>query len=533
MALQPNTATCGKKVTNIELLAPGFGKSITIAAKPGQKLSIAIWLSGRFSPILLCNGLGLCAHCRCRFFDNAPTPVANELRHFNEAEIAAGWRLACNHTVPNQPYLKLELPYLKLASHTGTIASQSKDFTNAFLGFDLGTTSIQWQAVNAENALLATGSLWNPQSGAGADVVSRIQIAIEPEGRKQLAQLVHATVQDTLVELASQNINIIRACIAANTAMTEIFLQKDVSGLAVAPYHTSFAGGEIVEIHFDNACPPLTTIIPPLPGPFVGGDISTGLLALLELRNATPPFLLADLGTNAELALLDDAYRLWLASAPLGPAMEGIGPQCGQPVGPGVITTFSTAPSGIIAQIPFPASQVAGISATGYISLLAILFKLGMISANGNLQANTAMTLTTRISRDLAAGRLILPHNQFIDDFDIELLLKIKATLAVAIRQLFAAANLAPSQLGRLYLAGALGQYASIDDLAVLGFIPMSLASKTTACGNTSLAGACLLAVQPHKLSRITKLCSNAKIIDLANDTQYLQNYLQAMHWGQ
>ena len=85
--------------------------------------------------------------------------------------------------------------------------------------------------------------------------------------------------------------------------------------------------------------------IPPLPAPFVGGDVSAGLAALLE-ADIPRPFVLADLGTNGELALVTEAGDLWLTSVPLGPALEGIGTECGQLGGPGVVTGFMLTPMG-------------------------------------------------------------------------------------------------------------------------------------------------------------------------------------------
>ena len=126
--------------------------------------------------------------------------------------------------------------------------------------------------------------------------------------------------------------------------MTDIFLNRDVEGLCAAPYRLARSGDETVTL---PDLPPV--YIPPLPAPFVGGDISAGLAALLD-ANIPRPFVLADLGTNGELALVTEAGGLWLTSVPLGPALEGIGPECGQLAGPGVITGFALAPSGVAAR---------------------------------------------------------------------------------------------------------------------------------------------------------------------------------------
>lgn len=43
----------------------------------------------------ICNGQGTCGKCKVRMMGNAPAPSAQDLKHLNEAEIQAGFRLAC------------------------------------------------------------------------------------------------------------------------------------------------------------------------------------------------------------------------------------------------------------------------------------------------------------------------------------------------------------------------------------------------------------------------------------------------------
>jgi len=510
------------------IVVAGQGQRLEINAKSGQKLSSAIWLSGQIAPAPLCGALGLCGRCRCRFLEDAPEYVPAERELFSDAELAAGWRLACRHAVSDRQVVHLELPVLKLCQHAAIHAMPPS--CAAYLGVDLGTTSIQWQAADAAGLPLAQGSLWNPQAGAGADIVSRLQAAMTTEGRQRLSALVRRALAGILLELAASGIKAGRACIAANSAMTEILLERDISGLARAPYSLSFAGNETIALDMPD-CPPLPTLFPPLPAPFVGGDISAGLLALLE-SGAKPPFLLADLGTNAELALLTEENRLFLASAPLGPALEGIGPQCGQPVGPGVITAFHAGPEGLVPQIMDGGEKCLGISATGYLSLLAILLNFRIMNSYGKLRAAAAMPIARKMAQGLSSGRLPLPCGQFLTSHDIEMLLKVKAALSVALEHVLAAAKAPQSGLTAIYLAGALGEYANRGDLAALGFIPQGLAAKAAACGNTSLKGACSLAITPSKSQKLEKLCKSAVIIDLADDPRFLDDYLAAMRWG-
>lgn len=500
-----------------------FGASpakVEIQAKQGERLSAALWLSGKIAPQPLCNGMGRCGRCKARFLENAPAPTPAEDKYFSSRELSHGWRLTCHHQVPDTACILLELPSEMAPRGTNTVL---KSCEAGFLGIDFGTTSIQWQANNAQGTELAQGQLWNPQAGAGADVVSRIQYSLTPHGLRTLATLGRNAILDILQQLTEQHIPVPSLCIAANSAMTEILLEKSPNGLAASPYTLSFQGGCKANLPGTD----IFILWPPLPAPFIGGDISAGILAL-EARHTPKPFLLLDLGTNGELALLTPERKLYLASVPMGPALEGIGPACGQPAGEGVITGFSLSPAGLTPHVV--GTPVKGISATGYISLLAILARVGIMDQRGQL-AIPPMPLGRKIAAGLANGRLRLPSEQFLEANDIELLLKVKAALNMAINSILQAAKLSPDEIETICLAGNLGQHMDPNDLFTLGLFPVAWQNKLMPVGNTSLQGACILARFPDMLSDILPLCHNAIILNLADDPNFLTDFINYMVW--
>ena len=427
--------------------------------------------------------------------------------------------------------------------------------------------------------VVGQGRFLNPQAGAGADIMSRLAVAMHEPGRAVLSRLARQSllrVADSLERDGAGRVE--RLCVAANTAMTDIFLDRPVDGLCAAPYRLGHQGHEWADV---PSFPPV--YIPPLPAPFVGGDVSAGLAALLA-ADVPRPFVLADLGTNGELALVDGAGDLLLASVPLGPALEGIGPQCGQLAGPGVITDFSLAPTGLEAHFfmpephaaskpgpvpdvtpwpvphgghcPCPACQAVageagrldpaagavsparGISATGYVSLLAVLLRAGLLREDGAFVPAPAMPLARRLATALEAGsgsggaRLRLPYGQWLCAADVEGLLKVKAAFALALESLLAAAGLAPQDVSALCLAGALGEHVRAHDLQTIGFISPSLAPRLRAVGNASLDGAALLAVHPRQREELARLCARATVLSLVDEKNFHQNYLRHMRFG-
>ena len=590
-----------------------LAQGLTIAASAGQSLSQAIWLSGLVRPLPLCGGLGRCGRCRVRFVRHAPPVLPAEEAVFSPLQLAEGWRLACRRQVPDTAsvgdaaLLELELPPESLVPLTanqqqggpvepflpgakilaGPNACWPEQPLAAMpalvLAVDLGTTSLCWRALSAQGAPLAEGRVLNPQAGAGADVVSRLALASTPEGRELLAHLVRHELQRIVDFLAQCGLGRVeRMCLAANTAMTDIFLNRDVLGLCAAPYRLTHSGDETVTV---PGLPPI--YIPPLPAPFVGGDVSAGLAALLE-ADIPRPFVLADLGTNGELALVTEAGDLWLTSVPLGPALEGIGPECGQLAGPGVVTGFMLTPMGLAAKFyetpadaaapahapshtplhtlggttcPCPACQQAestvgqgrpheqadtarGISATGYLSLLSLLLRAGVLRDDGQFVANPAMPLAKKLAAGLelpepggkncgkSGARLRLPHGLWLAAADVEELLKVKAAFALALTTLLQAADLPATKLATLCLAGTLGEYVTLDDLETVGFVPSVLSHRIRAVGNTSLDGAALLALNGDKAAALSRMCRHAVVISLVDQPNFHNEYLRHMRFG-
>ncbi len=596
--------------------------ALVVAARPGQSLSQAIWLSGQVRPLPLCGGLGRCGRCRVRFVRHAPPCLPAEEDVFSPSQLADGWRLACRRQVPDNGLttagtltaLDLELPpeslvaptllHLNAPAHAvlaaealpgqgnaaqaqaayvndgavdGSSARAGDSLPDLVLAVDLGTTSLCWRALDMQGRIVGEGRTLNPQAGAGADVMSRLAVARTVEGRGVLAGLARQHLRGIIDSLAqSGGGRVARLCLAANTAMTDIFLDRDVEGLCAAPYRLDHNGDEIVDL---PGLPPV--YVPPLPAPFVGGDVSAGLAALME-ADMPRPFVLADLGTNGELALVTETGQLWLTSVPLGPALEGIGPECGQLAGPGVVTGFTLTPLGLAATAqeagqpeaqkhahatglhvapqhggcPCPACQqiasgvtggaARGISATGYLSLLALLLRTGVLRNDGQFVANPVMPLARKLSAGLVSAteksgdpgqarsgaRLRLPHGLWLAAADVEALLQVKAAFALALEALLRAAHLAAGNVAALCLAGTLGEYVNRDDLETLGFVPAALAPRIRAVGNTALDGAALLALNSTKISPLAHMCREAVLLPLVDEPNFHTDYLRHMRFG-
>lgn len=520
------------------------------APSPPLNLAALLWGRGHLPVRPLCAGIGHCGLCRVRFLSAPPAACPREQDILTHDELAAGVRLACCHDADDAMILAVSPEGARskaapLPVDVPPSSVQEGRTCEAWLAVDLGTTSIAWEALDAQGRLLARGQMINPQIGAGTDVMARLAAASPErgtEGARFMRDAAQAALADMCVTLRARGISVRELCLAANPAMTLLALGLDSSGLRSAPYRLDFHGGQPFHL---PGLPPLW--IPPLPAPFAGGDLSAGICAVLHTDPAPRfPLLLADMGTNGEFALLRAGMPPLLASVPLGPALEGIGLRCGGLAEEGAVTAFHASPAGLTPQTigGSPPLRICGV---GYLSLIRLLLSIGLLDRDGHFRPDASgphpfAFLRTRLAASLTTERgepvLPLPGGLFLTASDVESLLKVKAAFSLAIESLLSEAGLSPAESGELVLAGALGQHASPDVLAELGFLPPASAAKTRVAGNTSLRGAALLlrgssGCQPDKLrEELSALCRQAHTLPLAESPLFPERYIRHMHFG-
>ncbi len=533
----------------------GEGREHEVPVRPGLTLAQVVFAGGVVPVRALCSGLGRCGRCRVRFEVAAqapkpPEPVEMEERLLSPEELEQGWRLACRHVA--QAGMRVSVPTTLAAAKTATESGSLSGVSALRLAVDLGTTSLHWKALSVRRSAggpmvsgeaVARGRELNPQLGVGSEIMSRMAYAADSRGAGELQRL----VLDRLCSLTTTlPLSVDEMCLAGNPAMVYILLGRSVDRLAAAPYSLDWKGGESVTL--DPELPPV--YIPPLLGPFVGADLSAGLAHILLDGEGEPeyPFLLADLGTNAECILAVAPDQFLAASAPLGPALEGIGLSYGSVAGPGVVGSFRLTVAGLV-PTHLPRDMQAGdrqeepgITGAGYLSLVHCLLRAGVLGRDGRfVSPESASPLARKLLTSLhEAGqesgqksgdgpRLLLPEGMYLAASDVEEILKVKAAFNAALSGLFATAGIEPSGLAALYLAGAMGEHTAPEDLTGLGFIPPGLGKVTRVAGNASLAGAVFFLKQPEARGFIEALVPKVRVLDLASQPAFATAYLERM----
>ncbi|MGE4298357.1 MAG: ASKHA domain-containing protein [Desulfovibrionaceae bacterium] len=504
-----------------------MGQGHVLKAGKGRTLAQAIYLHGRFPAPPLCSGLGRCRQCRVRFVSAPPAPCDAEVLAFSPEELEAGWRLACRHQPAAGMCLILPEPRLHPKADTAAGAWDATAGQPVSLAVDLGTTSLHWQVL-AGGRVLASGTEVNPQMGAGSEIMSRIAyVQAHPEGGRTLQRLVldrlRAIVRNAPARPES-------CCVAGNSVMTYIALGKPIDGLAHAPYRLEYMGGEIATV---DGLPDM--YVPPLFGPFVGGDLSAGLAWLCAGGSVSPeyPFMLADMGTNGEFILAAAPDAFMAASVPLGPALEGIGLTFGAMAEPGVATAFTLTPSGVTATVMGGGAPHA-ITGTGYLSLVHALYKAGLLDFEGRFAATApASPLAARLAATLyevrGERRFPLPGSMYLAARDIEEILKVKAAFNIAFARLLDSVGFSPADLQGVWLAGAMGEHVSPDDLEGLGFLPEGMGRLARIAGNSSLAGARLFLERPDMRAWAETAAYALQVIDLVDEPNFSDEFVARM----
>jgi uncharacterized 2Fe-2S/4Fe-4S cluster protein (DUF4445 family) len=487
------------------------GAVSSIDARRGQSLLHALFEGHVWRGRAVCAGSGLCGKCAVRFFSPAPEPCAEDEARLGTEKLAAGWRLACRHAVSDACRIEL----------SGTPMKLPECGRGEALAVDLGTTRIKW-AVKSGSQVGPECTVMNPQMAVGSEIMSRLRYAMSsPEAREHL----RGSVLEILSDVAAAS-GATTMALSANSTMVSLLLDVPLEGLAFAPYSLPWSGGETLRL--SQALPP--AYVPPLLGPFIGADVSSGLAYITSLC-PTYPFVLADLGTNGEFVLALDSETYFATSVPMGPAIEGVGLCCGAAAGHGVLSRAELGPFGL----RWNGQSLNGISGTGYVSLLALLLRLGVVGMEGHFQSGT-MPLAQRVGervRAHALGRvLVLDGDIFLAERDIEEFLKAKAGVNVALKTLVDRAGLTAGDVEAVYLAGALGEHALPEDLCTLGFLPEIWRDRIHVAGNTSLAGTVLALGKEEVRSWLEKLPARVRVVSLVEGEEFGSAFMRAMRFA-
>ncbi|MGO0122438.1 ASKHA domain-containing protein [Desulfothermobacter acidiphilus] len=436
------------------------------------------------------------------------------LRHLPETLRRGNWRVT-----------------VTLGARTGggwrLLAVEPGDTTASHWGvaLDGGTTTLAASLVDLKTGeVKVTSSGLNRQIEVAEDLLTRLQLSGEPEGRERLIRLFRESVNWLLQELAFQaaisSQEITALAFSGNTAMTHFFLGLDPSRLCQEPYlpvvnrpgyHRNNEGLHLA-LH-----PEAVIYCLPSVGSYLGGDALAGIL-VSGIHRQEAVSLLVDIGTNAEIVL---GNREWLiaAAGAAGPALEGGVMAAGMRAAPGVIERIRVDPiTGAIDYHP-PKGKVKGLCGSAVVDLLAGLLLAGIIDRAGRFTGERDYLEIVPASATATGEPLILSQQ------DVKNFIRTKGAVTAAVETLMGAVGIRPQELEYFLVAGAFGEHMDVEAAVTLGLYPDLPRERLLALGNTSLAGARLALLAQEARQELEDLSQRITYVELNASKEFMDRF--------
>jgi len=463
-----------------------------------------------------CGGRGLCRRCRVRLGDDASTEV-----------------LACRSVVDR------DVRVMVAGASTWEVSPFPGLTRGRRLGaaVDLGTTTVKVALVDVDRGRFHTvASFLNPQRRFGHDVVSRIAAAAVLRARDRMTGLIRSALRVCLEKalLASRidGTTIETVVLSGNTTMLSLFFGLDVSPLGRYPYAAAtrdFPGVAPGEVGLDGIVGGEVKGLPVFSA-FLGADL-VGALTLFGRTSLEGWTLFADLGTNGELFLAAPSGEVFAASCAMGPALEGMNISCGMSADDGAITRIRSTPAGLAFDM-MGTGEPAGITGTALVDLIAVLLDARVIRPDGRLDLDGGRGglpegLTAAPEGDMKAVGLW--GGLRLTQMDIRNVQLAKAAMHAASRLLMDAAGVAPADVRRVVLAGALGEKMDLEGFMRLGFLPPFGGATFEVAGNTSLEAALTACIDPGFAAQAAQARQRVREVVLSEQEAFQDVFISSL----
>lgn len=409
---------------------------------------------------------------------------------------------------------------------------------NYGVAVDVGTTTVVAHLLNLSSGeTMDTEATYNSQIKYGDDYIQRIIYTEQHDARDIMQEILVEDVNhliSTLVKRNKLSIHDINAVVCAgNTVMTHFLLGLDPTNIRKEPYLPSASFVPPLKAKESginiNGYGLLYTL--PCVGAYVGGDISSGVLAI-RLDEIEPLSVLIDIGTNGEIVLGNKDWMV-CCSASAGPSFEGSGISCGMRAAKGAIERADIDDKYNVIYKAIGDVSPSGICGSGLLDCLANLVKSGVIDRTGNFQKNI---VTERLRKNNDEYEFVLVDKSktstgkdiVITQADIQNLIRSKAAIYSAISTLIESMGMSVDNIERLYLAGGFGSYLNIRSAITIGMLPDVPVSKVLFVGNTSVIGAKMSLFSQEAYEAAKTIASKMTYFDLMSNNKYMEEYVSA-----
>ncbi|MCX5862709.1 MAG: methylamine methyltransferase corrinoid protein reductive activase [Desulfomonile sp.] len=396
--------------------------------------------------------------------------------------------------------------------------------TNLAIAMDLGTSGFRAQALDLNTGKIISTAITTRHPLPGANVIDHLHFALEMSLDIAGSIMIEA-INKVLGRLQIPLDHVVRMAVCGNPIQLSLFQRIEIRDLAFAGKRKLESLGVVSPKRDANVLrakeiPGLMiwgdaeVIIPPAVRHEIGADalammIQTGMLKKNETSLTT------DYGTNAEMALFHEGLVI-TGSTAAGPALEGQQITCGMLAMPGAI-------SDLIGVEPYNRVVVLDremMSTNGPLLELktGIIVDEGMIEPVGITGTGTVAIVHQGIEEKLISiprintldAEFRLAPNIVFTEEDFKEAGKAIGSIRAGHITLCQEAGIDLADVTTAYMSGASGTYVDPIKAQRLGMIPPRV--KTIyQVGNTSLAMARDLVVDPQKLEMMSDLAKNLR----------------------
>lgn len=380
--------------------------------------------------------------------------------------------------------------------------SEIKENSEIAFALDIGTTTLALAAVDKKSGkIVSIITDTNPQRMLGADVMSRVDY-VTKNGTARMQRLLSERINSMTDAMGAYKASELYA--SGNTVMLHTLFAEDCSGIGKAPYTPSFLEQRSVNARDIGIKNVREVHSLPCISSFAGADVTAGIYSL-SFPEKGKYSILADLGTNAEIALFSEDMIL-CTSAAAGPCFEGAGISCGMSAQPGALYKYKA--DGTFSTIEN--SAVKGICGTGLIDITAVLLGKGIIDETGYMEDE----------------RFYLSEDVYLSASDIRQFQLAKSAVYSAIVTLMNKAGCSFDDIESLYISGGFASAVNTHNAAITGLIPKELVKKCRSVGNSSLTGTVKYLLEKGD---IKALAEKAQYQDLSSDKFFSEQFIENM----
>ena len=427
------------------------------------------------------------------------------------------------------------------------ISVEKGDKSTRCFGFaaDIGTTKLAGFLLDLiTGSTIAVASKINPQVSMGEDIISRITYAVKngPRGVQDLQRAVTNGINDLIDDCCIKgNIDfeeIFELSFVGNTCMQMNFLGIIPKYLGLAPYSPAIGRGidlpasslslkshKNANVHFL-----------PVLGGFVGSDALAGILAINMLK-LDKQVMVIDIGTNTEIAI-GNKDKVMVVSCASGPAFEGMGITHGMKANIGAIERVSINPITFEVNIQTIGNKAPiGICGSGLVDLVAELLKAGIIDLSGKFKDEMANRIDRLIKGSKGWEYIVARKNDkttgvdiTFSQFDIRELQKAKAAMQVGATLLMKKLKIEESEITKLFVAGAFGNYMDPNNARTIGMYPEIPLENIHFIGNSAGAGARMALISNEFREYAEKKRRQIIYYELGTDHDFNNEYIKSLH---